>query len=220
MTAAMTGLNEREVQAAGLAYDKVYLYMPSHAAYYPGGRNMSIKVLFELGSGRILGAQIVGYEGVDKRCDILAAAMRFHATAHDLTQLELCYAPPYGSAKDPVNMVGYVIENLLTGKVKQIHWHSVAKLPRDGSVTLLDVRTEAEIAEGTIAGFMHIPLDSLRLHLGDLHKSKPVYIHCKSGLRSYIACRILSSYGFNCWNIAGGYRLWHSVNADQEASSR
>ena len=141
MTIAMTGLNERAAQAAGLDYDKMYTYNQSHASYYPGGHGISMKVLYEKGTGRLLGAQLIGYDGVDKRCDVLATAIRANMTAFDLTELELCYAPPFGSAKDPVNYAGYAIENVLTGKVKTFHWHDVATLPRDGSVTLLDVRT-------------------------------------------------------------------------------
>ena len=132
-------------------------------------------------------------------------------TAFDLAQLELCYAPPYSSAKDPVNMAGFAIENVLTGKVKTFHWHDVDKLPRDGSVTLLDVRTPGERAMGHIEGFLHIPLDELRSRWQELPQGKPVYIHCHSGLRSYIACRMLSGYGFDCYNLCGGYRLYQSV---------
>jgi NADPH-dependent 2,4-dienoyl-CoA reductase/sulfur reductase-like enzyme/rhodanese-related sulfurtransferase len=217
LTIASTGLNERQAVAAGLAFDKVYLYMPHHVTYYPGGQNMQAKVLFEQGSGRILGAQLVGGEGVDKRCDIIATAIRFGACGKDLTDLELCYAPPFSAAKDIVNMAGYCIENLVRGKVKQAHWDEVARLPRDGSVTLLDVRTAQEVAEGAVAGFIHIPLDELRQHLDSLERGKPVYIHCKSGLRSYIACRILMAHGFDCYNVAGGYQLWQGMMTACEA---
>ena len=172
---------------------------------------LSIKVIFEKKTGRILGAQVVGFDGVDKRCDVLATAMRFGATVQDLTRLELCYAPPFGSAKDPVNMVGFVGENLMNGTVKQFHWSDVETLPRDGSVQLVDVRTPAEYARGHIDGFVNLPLDSLRSLLGKLDPKKPVYVHCHSGLRSYIACRLLTGEGFNCYNLAGGYRLWASV---------
>jgi len=192
-------------------YDKVFLWLPGHAGYYPGSKFMSMKVLFEKGNGKILGAQIIGSGGVDKRCDVLATAIRAGMTAFDLTQLELCYAPPYSSAKDPVNMAGYVIENLLTGKVKNFHWHEVDTLPRDGSVTLLDVRTPQEVMKGSIDGFINIPLDSLRERMGELDRSKPVYAHCHSGMRSYIAARILSQNGFDVYNLSGGYRLYNSV---------
>ncbi|MEM1484235.1 FAD-dependent oxidoreductase [Oscillospiraceae bacterium PP1C4] len=215
MTVATTGINERAAQMAGLNYDKLFTYSASHATYYPGASNMSIKTIFEKETGRILGAQLVGFEGVDKRCDVLATAIRANMTAFDLTELELSYAPPFSSAKDPVNMIGFAIENLITDKVKQYHWYNVAELPSDGSVTLLDTRTSAEYARGHIDGTIHIPLDSLREHLDKLDKNKPVYVNCQSGLRSYIACRILSQNGFDCYNLSGGYRLYESVMADK-----
>lgn len=214
MTVAMTGANERTAQAAGLAYDKVFTYSASHASYYPGAHNISIKTLFDPDSGRILGAQLVGFEGVDKRCDVLATAIHAGLTGQDLTELELCYAPPFSSAKDPVNMAGYVIENTRSGLVRNFHWHDVADLPRDGSVTLLDVRTPSERAAGHIEGFQHIPLDELRQRWQELDPAKPVYVHCHSGLRSYIACRMLAGYGFTPYNLSGGYRLYQSVVAD------
>ena len=211
MTVATTGLNERAAKAAGLDYDKTYLYSASHASYYPGGSNMSIKILWDKKSLRLLGAQIVGFDGVDKRMDVLATAIRFGAKVTDLANLELCYAPPFGSAKDPVNMAGFVAENVITGKLRQFFWEDVESLPRDGSATLLDVRTDTERARGFIDGFMHIPLDSLRDHLDQIPKGKPVYVHCHSGLRSYIACRILMGNGYECYNLAGGWRLYESV---------
>jgi len=220
MTAASTGINEKTARRLGLNYDKVFLWLPSHAGYYPGAKPMSMKVIFEQGSGKILGAQIVGYDGVDKRCDVLAVAIRAGMTAYDLTRLELCYAPPYSSAKDPVNMAGYMIENILTGKVKNFHWHQVDDLPRDGSVTLVDVRDPSETRQGSIAGFINIPLDNLREHLGELDSSKPVYAHCHSGMRSYIAARILAQNGFEVYNLSGGYRLYSAVKQDINSMRR
>ncbi|MDR0491880.1 MAG: FAD-dependent oxidoreductase, partial [Oscillospiraceae bacterium] len=170
MTVAVTGVTEAAAKAKGLNYDKVFTYSASHAGYYPGGSEMSIKTVFDKTDGRILGAQIVGYDGVDKRCNVLAAAIRAGMKASDLTEMELCYAPPFSSAKDPVNFVGFVIENCLTGKVKQFHWHDVDALPRDGSVTLLDVRTPGEYASGNITGFINIEVDSLREQIGALDK--------------------------------------------------
>jgi len=211
LTVAATGLNEKAAMELGYDYDKSFTYSPSHASYYPGGGDMCIKVLFERGSGKILGAQIVGSDGVDKRCDVIATAIRFGATAYDLARLELCYAPPYSSAKDPVNMAGFVIQNLLDGLVKNFHWHDVGSLPRDGSVTLMDTRTPAEYNRGHIDGFINIPLDSLRERLSELDRSKPVYVVCQIGLRGYIACRILSQYGFKCFNLSGGYRLYETI---------
>ena len=218
MTVATTGVNERAAKAAGLDYDKVYTFSNSHASYYPGSTGMSIKTLYEKGTGKILGAQIVGFDGVDKRCDVLATAIRAGMTAKDLTELELCYAPPFGSAKDPVNFVGYVIENTLAGRVKNFFWDDVAKLPRDGSVTLLDVRTDLERENGQyIDGFIHIPVDELRERVGELDKSKPVYIHCRTGLRSYVACCMLAGLGFDCYNLSGGWRLYESILSETKS---
>lgn len=211
MTVATTGLNEKSATAAGYDYDKTYTYSASHASYYPNSSMMSVKLLWDKATHKILGAQIVGFDGVDKRMDVIATAIRLGARVTDLADLELCYAPPFGSAKDPVNMVGFVAENVITGKIGQFFWHDVEKLPRDGSVTLLDTRTDTEVARGRIDGFMHIPLDSLRKRIHEIPKGKPVYVHCHSGLRSYIACRILAGNGFECYNLAGGWRLYESV---------
>ena len=174
LTAASTGINEKAAQAAGIAYDKVVLFPASHAAYYPGARSMAMKVLYEKESLRLLGAQIVGGEGVDKRIDVLATAIRAKMKALELTELDLSYAPPYSSAKDPVNMAGFMIEDLESGKVQQFHWNDVEDLPCDGSATLLDVRTEGEYRRGPLNGFRNIPLDDLREHLDELDRDKPV----------------------------------------------
>lgn len=211
MTVATTGLNEKSAKAAGIDYDKTYIYSGSHASYYPGANNMSIKALWDKKTLKILGAQIVGFDGVDKRMDVLATAIRFGAKVTDLTKLELCYAPPFGSAKDPVNMLGFVAENIITEKIKQFFWYDIESLPRDGSVTLLDVRTVTEVSRGKIEGFMNIPLDTIRERIGEIPKNKPIYVHCHSGLRSYIACRILVENGYDCFNLAGGWRLYESV---------
>lgn len=215
MTVATTGLNEKRAAAEGIGYDKTYTYSASHASYYPNATNMSIKILWDKNTKKLLGAQIVGFDGVDKRMDVLATAIRFGAKVTNLKELELCYAPPFGSAKDPVNMAGFVAENVINGTVKQFFWHDVEKLPRDGSVSLLDVRTKTEIARGMIDGFINIPLDTLRDNLDKFPKDKPVYVHCHSGLRSYIACRILSGNGYDCYNLAGGWRLYESVINDR-----
>ena len=208
LTAAATGINEKTARAAGLDYDKVVLSPASHATYYPGAQVMTMKVLFERGSLRLLGAQIVGGAGVDKRIDVLATAIRAGLTADLLKDLDLAYAPPYSSAKDPVNMAGYLIDNLVAGRVKQFHFEDVASLPKDGSVTLLDTRTPFEYARGHAEGFVNIPVDDLRGRLGELDKAKPVYVMCQSGLRSYLACRILTQNGFDCYNFSGGYRFY------------
>ena len=211
MTVATTGINEKSASAAGIDYDKTYIYSGSHASYYPGASNMSIKALWDKKTLKIIGAQIVGFDGVDKRMDVLASSIRFGAKITDLANLELCYAPPFGSAKDPVNMLGFVAENIITGKMKQFFWNDVEKLPRDGSVTLLDVRTVTEVKRGRIEGFINIPLDSLRERIEEIPKDKPVYLHCHSGLRSYIALCILKGNGYDCFNLAGGWRLYESV---------
>jgi rhodanese-related sulfurtransferase len=210
MTVATTGVNEKSAVRLGLDHDKSFTYSPSHAGYYPGAVYMCIKTVFEKSTGKILGAQITGFDGVDKRCDVFAAAIRAGMTAYDLTKLELCYSPPYSSAKDPVNIAGFVVENLITGKVRNFHWHDVEALPRD-SALLLDVRGPKEYDGGTIDGFINIPLDELRGRLGELDRSKPVYVTCQVGLRGYYAARILTQHGFDVYNLSGGYRLYRSI---------
>ena len=216
MTAAATGINEKTAKALGIDTDKVILSPMNHAGYYPGGELMTMKVLFEKETYRILGAQIIGFQGVDKRIDVLATAIRARMKAHQLIDLDLAYAPPYSSAKDPVNMAGYIVENIKNGVVKQWYYEDVEKLPRDGSVTLLDVRTPAEYARGHVEGFVNIPVDELREHIDELEKTKPVYVICQSGLRSYIACRILTGNGFDAYNFAGGFRFYDAVRNDVE----
>lgn len=220
LTAAATGLNETAARRAGLDVEAVVLSPMNHAGYYPGGRVMTMKVLFERRTGKLLGAQIVGSDGVDKRIDVLATAIRAGMTAADLTELDLAYAPPYSSAKDPVNMAGYMMENLLTGKVKQFRLDELATLPRDGSVTLLDTRTTGEYSRGHADGFINLPLDELRNRLSELDPAKPVYVMCQSGLRSYLACRILTQHGFTCYNFAGGYRFYEAVTTDRCQSNQ
>lgn len=220
MTVATTGINEQTAKKAGIDCDKVYLSPAAHAAYYPGGRVMTMKVLYEKSTFRLLGAQIVGYEGVDKRIDVLATAMHAGLTGPQLKELDLAYAPPYSSAKDPVNMAGFMMENLANGTVKQFHWEDVANLPRDGSVTLLDTRTVREYAAGHIDGFLNIPVDELRERLPELEAGRPVYVICQSGLRSYIACRILAQNGFVCYNFSGGYRLYETIDKDRCAAEQ
>lgn len=216
MTVAATGLGERALRLSKVDYDKVYLWSNSHATYYPNATNMSIKVLFNKEDGRILGAQIVGYDGVDKRIDVIATAIRANMTAIDLSELELAYAPPYSSAKDPVNMVGFMIENVRTNKVKQYHWDEVKELQERDDILMLDVRTNPERELGFIDGTIHIPLDQLRDRMTELDQEKTIYVNCQSGLRSYLACRILSQHGFQCYHLAGGYRLYESVVRDRE----
>ena len=215
MTAAVTGINETHGRKAGLDLDTVILSPMSHAGYYPGGRVMTMKVVFEKETYRLLGAQIVGYEGVDKRIDVLATAIHAGMKATELKDLDLAYAPPYSSAKDPVNMAGFMIDNIAGGILKQWHLEDVDALPGDGSVTLLDARTAGEYARGHIRGFVNIPVDELRERLSEIEKGKPVYVICQSGLRSYIACRILEGQGYEAYNFSGGFRFYDAVRNDR-----
>lgn len=218
MTVATTGLNEMAAKKAGLNYEKVFLWSPSHAGYYPGATNMSIKLIFCPESRKILGAQITGYEGVDKRCDVIAAAIRGKMDVLELGDLELCYAPQYSSAKDPVNMAGFVAENVCEGLVKTYHWHDVERLQKEQNVTLLDVRTPMEYENGHIDGFINIPLDELRGRLSELDKGKKIYATCQVGVRGYAATRILTQNGFDAYDLSGGYRLWKSIFGPKEVS--
>ena len=215
MTAATTGVNETNARKTGLDVDTVILSPMSHAGYYPGGKVMTMKVVFEKATYRLLGAQIVGYEGVDKRIDVLATAIRAGMKATELKDLDLAYAPPYSSAKDPVNMAGFMIDNIANGVLKQWHLADADKLPRDGSVTLLDTRTVGEYSRGHIDGFTNIPVDELRERLDEIDRGKPVYVICQSGLRSYIACCILAGNGFECYNFSGGFRFYDAVMHDR-----
>ena len=215
MTAASTGVNEKQAKALGLDYDRVITFSPSHAGYYPGAQNMTIKTLFERSTGRLLGAQIVGFDGADKRIDVLACAMRAGLTGEELQEMDLAYAPPYSSAKDPVNMAGYVIGNVRSGLVEQYHWEEADGLAEREDVILLDVRTEAEYRNGHIPGAVNIPLDELRGRLEELDREKTLYVNCQSGLRSYLACRILSQNAFPCRNLSGGYRFYEYVKKDR-----
>ena len=178
LTAAATGINETAAARAGIHADSVILSPMSHAGYYPGGQMMTMKVVFEKETFRLLGAQIIGYEGVDKRIDVLAAAIHCGISAVELKELDLAYAPPYSSAKDPVNMAGFMIENISDGILRQFHAGDVENLPQDGSVTLLDVRTPEEYSTGHIRGFINIPVDALRDRLTEIPHGKPVYVTC------------------------------------------
>ena len=218
LTAASTGINETTAKKLGLDIDKVYLTPTSHAGYYPGGKALTLKVIFEKNTYRLLGAQIVGNDGVDKRIDVLATAIHAGMTGLDLVDMDLAYAPPYSSAKDPVNLAGYMIENLSNGTLKQFHIMDLDTLPHDGSVTLLDTRTRGEIRRGMADGFINIPVDELRDRMDELDKSKPVYVMCQTGLRSYVACRMLEGAGFTAYNLSGGYRLYQTINSDKCAA--
>lgn len=238
LTIATTGLTCRSAKMAGIDAEHVILSPASHATYYPGFGNMTMKVVYEPATGRILGAQIIGTDGVDKRIDVLATAIHANMTAADLAELDLAYAPPYSSAKDPVNMAGFVIENIRTGRVDQLTWEEALALhaagneggdPNDGTAeasanaagtalptAFLDTRTTREFDAGHIAHALHIPLDDLRDHLDELPRDTRLLTYCQSGLRSYVACRILMQHGFACANIAGGYGFYQETLLDRE----
>ena len=219
MTVATTGLNEKTAKAAGIDYGKVYTYSASHATYYPGARNMSVKTLFEKGTGRILGAQIVGYEGSDKRIDVIATAIRAGGDYRLLEELDLAYAPPYSSAKDPVNMAGFVIDNLVSGRVRQFFWDEVGDIAKDEGSCLVDVRTPAEYSCGHIEASVNIPVDELRARMSEIPKDRHIRLICHSALRSYIAARMLEQNGYECSHLAGGFRLYSSVVRDKDIGS-
>ena len=215
MTAATTGINETNARRAGLQVDTVILSPMSHAGYYPGGKVMTMKVVFEKATCRLLGAQIIGYEGVDKRIDVLATAIHAGMKATQLKDLDLAYAPPYSSARDPVNMAGFMIDNIAKGTLKQWHLEDMDKISRDKSVVLLDVRTVGEFNRGHMDGFKNIPVDELRERINEIEKGKPVYLICQSGLRSYIASRILEGNGYETYNFSGGFRFYDAVVNDR-----
>jgi NADPH-dependent 2,4-dienoyl-CoA reductase/sulfur reductase-like enzyme/peroxiredoxin family protein/rhodanese-related sulfurtransferase/TusA-related sulfurtransferase len=206
LAVATTGMNEKGLKRAGLDYEKIYVHPANHAGYYPGAAQMSLKLLFDPKTAKILGAQAVGTKGIDKRIDILAVAMRAGLTVYDLQEMELCYAPPFGSAKDPVNYAGFVAANILNGDAAICHVEDVLK-PSDNQ-KLLDVRMPAEVEAGTIPGAMNIPLDDLRGRLDELSKDKELLVFCQAGVRGYLACRILTQNGFTCRNLTGGYRTY------------
>lgn len=220
MTAATTGINESHAREAGLNVDTVVLSPMSHAGYYPNGKVMTVKVVFEKKTYRLLGAQIIGYDGVDKRIDVLATAIHTGMKATQLKDLDLAYAPPYSSAKDPVNMVGFMVDNIEKGFLKQWHIKDIDTLFNDENVTMLDVRTSEEFNSGHIDGFKNIPVDELRERLEEIEKNKPVYLICQSGLRSYIASRILEGNGFDTYNFSGGFRFYDSVVNERELITR
>ncbi len=207
--AAATGLNERKLQQYGIPYKKSYTYSASHAGYYPGASMMAIKLLFSPDDGKVLGAQIVGVDGVDKRIDVLAAAIRCNMTVYELQDLELAYAPPFSSSKDPVNVAGYVAGNILDQTMLPFYVEELEELPKDAEC--IDVRTKGEYDGGFIPGFRNIPLDELRERLDEVDISKPVYITCQIGLRGYLAQRILMQRGYECYNLLGGYRFYRML---------
>jgi len=220
MTVATTGINEQQAKASGIEYEKVILTQNSHAGYYPNATAMTVKLLFEKETYKILGAQIVGYDGVDKRIDVIATAIRAGMKANELKDLDLAYAPPYSSAKDPVNMAGFVADNIKNGVVKQFYYEDIPALRERKDVILLDTRTPFEYMRGRADGFINIPLDDLRERLGELDKTKKIYVMCQSGLRSYLATRILTQNGFDAYNFAGGFRLYSSIKNEELLSQQ
>jgi NADPH-dependent 2,4-dienoyl-CoA reductase/sulfur reductase-like enzyme/peroxiredoxin family protein/rhodanese-related sulfurtransferase/TusA-related sulfurtransferase len=209
LAVGMTGLSEKTLKRLGRSYEKVYVHPANHATYYPGAAQISLKLIFDPVDGRILGAQAIGSEGVDKRIDVLATAIRAGMTVRDLADLELAYAPPYGSAKDPVNYAGFVATNVLDGLVKICHTEDM--LNSNNGQMIVDVRSSAEVEAGTISGAINVPVDQLRGRLSELPKDKELLVFCQVGLRGYIACRILSQNGYNCRNLSGGYRTFQSA---------
>jgi len=207
MTAAMTGQSEKLLRREAISYEKIYIHPMDHASYYPGAQPMTLKLLFDPSSGKVLGAQAVGTNGVDKRIDVLAMAIQASMTVFDLEEVELCYAPQYGSAKDPVNMAGFVASGVVRGDHPIIHCDSI-HADSDSRYFLMDVRTEAEFASGHIPNAINIELDELRERLGDLPKDRIIATYCKVGQRGYMALRILVQNGFKVVNLSGGYASW------------
>ncbi|HEM3618524.1 TPA: FAD-dependent oxidoreductase [Streptococcus suis] len=210
LTVASTGNSERLLKQAGIEYETIHIHPNSHAGYYPGASPIALKLLFGI-DGKILGAQAIGTEGVEKRIDVISTAMRFGARADQLASIELSYAPPYSSAKDPVNMLGYTADNILSGKVATFQWSQVDELISNNAF-LLDVREEFELATGTIESSHHIPLNQLRQRLGELPKNQPIYVYCQVGHRGYNAARILSQAGFDVKNLDGGYKTYKTAH--------
>ena len=204
LTAASTGSNERTLKRLTIPYKVIYVHPVSHASYYPGALPLSLKLIFNE-EGAILGAQAVGSDGVDKRIDVIATVIRLKGKVSDLTELELCYAPPFSSAKDPVNMAGYVAENVLAGRVEMFTYEELENFNKE-ETQLLDVRTEFEFENGHLEGAINLPVDKLRQKLDNLDKNKPILAYCQVGLRGYIASRILTQHGFNVKNMTGGYK--------------
>jgi NADPH-dependent 2,4-dienoyl-CoA reductase/sulfur reductase-like enzyme/rhodanese-related sulfurtransferase len=207
LTAACTGANEKTLRRLNIPFEAIHLHPNSHAGYYPGAEPIALKILFAPDSGKLLGAQAVGHEGVDKRIDVLATALKAGMTVHDLAELELAYAPPYGSAKDPVNLADMAAQNVLAGDVAVAQWTEIASFDAKSTV-LLDVRRDDERAKGFIPGSIHIPLDQLRSRLDELPRDREIVVYCQSGQRSYYAARILTQHGFRVRNLTGSYRTW------------
>jgi len=214
LTIATTGWNEKRLLAQRRPYFAVHTHPSSHAGYYPGAKSMCLKMLVDPSTGEILGAQGVGKEGLDKRIDVLATAIRAGLSAPELADLELAYAPPFGSAKDPVNMLGYIAENILSGLVETVQWHEVDEYRAQG-VQFVDVRTPEEFELGTLPGAINIPVDHLRERVGEL-ESGDIVVTCQVGQRGHVATLLLNGLGYHAKNLDGGYRTWHCSPAAAE----
>ncbi|MBB5324941.1 CoA-disulfide reductase [Anoxybacillus tepidamans] len=210
LTVAATGNNEKTLKQLGIPYEVVHTHPMSHASYYPNAQQMTLKLIFDKETGNIYGAQAVGKDGVDKRIDVIATAIKGGLTVRELPDLELAYAPPFSSAKDPVNMAGYVASNIIDGMAETVQWHEIDDIVANGGF-LIDVRTPGEVAHRAIRGAVNIPLDELRERLSELPKDKTIYVTCQVGLRGYLATRILQENGFAAKNLDGGYKLYASV---------
>ena len=209
LVAASTGANEKMLKKSGIPHEVLFTHSNSHAGYYPGATRLSIKLIFDKNNGRVLGAQAVGAQGVDKRIDDIAGVIRNQGTIYDLQELELAYAPPFSSAKDPVNMAGYVAENIINGDVRMIHWQELSKL-KAKDICIIDVRDEEERRAKFIPGSLHIPVNDLRSKLSELPKDKEIVVYCEIGLRGYVAYRILAQHGFtNVRNLCGGWVTYY-----------
>ncbi|CAI9390647.1 MULTISPECIES: CoA-disulfide reductase [Bacillaceae] len=210
LTVATTGNNEKTLKSLGVSYEVVHIHPSSHAGYYPGAAPIALKLIFDKETGKIFGAQAIGADGVDKRIDVIATAIKGGLKVNDLTNLELSYAPPYSSAKDPVNMAGYVASNIMEGELEMVQWHEIDEIVKDGGL-LIDVREPMEREFGYIKGSLNIPLDELRNRLDSLPKEQTIYVSCQVGLRGYLASRILKNSGYTVKNVDGGFKTYSSV---------
>jgi rhodanese-related sulfurtransferase len=213
MTAAMTGLSEKALQRTGRSYEKIYLHPTHHAGYYPGAERMSLKLLFDPGSGKLLGAQAVGTSGVDKRIDVLSIAIQAGMTVFDLEEAELAYAPQFGSAKDPINMAGFIAAGVVRGDSKVVHLADLA------GAAVLDVRTRVEYSGGHIPGAVNLPLDELRGRLGEVDRGQRTITYCQLGQRGYLATRILAQSGYDVANLSGGYLTYCQSTSNKGGSA-
>lgn len=214
MTVAVAGVPAKQLKTLGIEHHISTTFSGSHAEYYPGAEKMTIQLAFTTREGKLLSAQVVGYSGVDKRLDLLASVIKRGGTIYELTEIEHAYAPPFSSAKDPVNIAGFVAENILSERIKMFYWEEATTV--DKKDILLDVRNPDEFKAGSIPGAINIPVDELRDRLSELSKNKTIYIYCQIGLRGYMATRILLQKGFKVYNLSGGYRLWDACTREME----